>query len=113
MSNKYENMAREIEVIYTGNFCDRNLTAGASFIAEKLKKFFPDPAWKPIKTAPWDREVLLTGKSGYIPPHDVFIVNGYRVPRWHGGLWNDATGTLLLERGWNPTHWMEKPEEPK
>lgn len=63
--------------------------------------------WQPIETAPWNAEVLLTGKSGYREPHDRFIINGYRVRDWHHGEWNDATGTHLSERGWgSPTHWM-------
>ncbi len=69
--------------------------------------------WHPIDTAPWNKEVLLTGKSGYIKPHDRFIINGYRVYGWHQSEWNDATGTHLSERGWNPTHWMPLTEEPK
>lgn len=63
------------------------------------------PIWMPIETAPWHVTVLLRGDSGYIKPHDVFIINGYRVPDWHQGGWNDMTGTNLLEYGWEPTEW--------
>ena len=61
--------------------------------------------------APWERVVLLTGCSGYIKPHNRFIINGYRVPDWHQGQWNDVTGTLLSDSGWIPDGWMEEPKE--
>lgn len=61
--------------------------------------------WRAMDTAPWDEEVLLKGPSGYIAPHDIFIINGYRVRDWHQGQWNDATGTHLSECGWTPTAW--------
>lgn len=61
--------------------------------------------WQPISTAPWNKTVLLTGDSGYAAPHDKFIINGYREKDWHGGNWNDATGTPLRDAGWEPTHW--------
>lgn len=63
--------------------------------------------WQPIETAPWDRTVLLRGDSGHIHPHDVFIINGYRVLDWHQGRWNDMTGTPLIDAGWEPTEWLE------
>lgn len=69
--------------------------------------------WQPIDTAPWETEVLVTGQSGYIKPHDKFMVNAYRVMDWHQGAFNDATGTHLSERGWEPTHWMPLPAAPK
>lgn len=68
--------------------------------------------WKTIESAPWNKEVLLTGESGYMKPHDRFIINGYRIRDWHQGEWNDATGTRLSERCWEPTHWMELPDAP-
>lgn len=63
--------------------------------------------WQPIETAPWDRTVLLTGNSGYVKPNDRFIINGFREVDWHGGDWNDETGTQLEDNGWCPTHWAE------
>jgi hypothetical protein len=68
--------------------------------------------WKSIESAPWGKEVLLTGESGYIKPHDRFIINGYRIKDWHQGQWNDATGTRLSDAGWEPKHWMELITEP-
>ena len=68
--------------------------------------------WQPIETAPWDKEVLLTGSSGYVT-YKKFIINGYRVRDWHQGEWNDVTGTHLSETGWKPTHWMPLPPPPK
>lgn len=68
--------------------------------------------WKPIETAPWGQEVLVTGRSGYREPHGQFFVNAYRERDWHSGDWNDATGTRLSDRGWEPTHWSLCPERP-
>ena len=68
--------------------------------------------WRPIESAPWETEVLLTGDSGYIAPHDRFVINGYREPDWHGGAWNDATGSPLSDHGWEPTHWAPAPMLP-
>jgi len=65
--------------------------------------------WQSIETAPYGKEVLLTGESGYVEPHDRFIINGYRVRDWHQGKWNDATGTPLSDRGWEPSHWSHVP----
>jgi len=62
--------------------------------------------WHPIETAPWDREVLLKGVSGYVA-HKNFIVNGYRIQDWHQGEWNDVTGIRLSDRGWFPLYWIE------
>ena len=67
----------------------------------------------PIQSAPFGREVLLTGSSGYNAPHDTFIINGYRVHDWHGGAFNDATGTPLSDNGWTPKYWAEKPQLPE
>lgn len=64
--------------------------------------------WKPIESAPWNQEVMLTGESGMIRPHDTFICNGYRQRDWHGGRWNDIQGTPLEDAGQEPTHWAEK-----
>ena len=69
--------------------------------------------WISIDKAPWDKEVVLTGDSGYCEPHNRFIINGYRVRIWHDGEWNDATGTRLSEMGWEPTHWQQLLEPPK
>lgn len=65
--------------------------------------------WQPIATAPFGREVLLAGKSGYCNPHEVFVVNGYRIVDWHQAEWNDVTGTRLSDRGWWPDVWAEMP----
>lgn len=67
----------------------------------------PTKTWKPIETAPWDKTVLLRGDSGYIAPHNVFVINGYRIRGWHQGEWNDMTGTLLTDAGWEPIEWRE------
>lgn len=63
--------------------------------------------WKKMDDAPWDREVLLTGDSGYGGSHSRFYVNGYRLKDWHRGEWNDPTGTQLSDNGWVPDGWME------
>ncbi|MFA6198835.1 MAG: hypothetical protein WC679_00260 [Bacteroidales bacterium] len=63
--------------------------------------------WKPIDKAPWKKTVLLKGNSGYCFPHDIFIINGYRVKDWHQGEWNDVTGTRLSDSGWVPEFWTE------
>lgn len=55
--------------------------------------------WKPIETAPWDKTIILKGESGYIKPHDIFIINGYKIASWHQGEFNDVTGTPLTEVG--------------
>lgn len=73
----------------------------------------PNVIWKPISTAPWGVEVLLTGASGYVAPHDKFITSGYRVHDWHNDAWNDVTGTRLSENGWVPSYWAEKPALPE
>ena len=62
--------------------------------------------WTTMDNAPWNTEVLLTGSSGFFAPHHRFVINGYRKRDWHGGDWNDASGTHLSERGWEPTHWQ-------
>ena len=70
--------------------------------------------WTTMDSAPWNTEVLLTGSSGVGKPHDRFVINGYRKRDWHGGEWNDATGTQLSEAYGEPTHWqplMEAPHE--
>lgn len=61
--------------------------------------------WKPIATAPWDTEVLVRGKSGYMTKRGEFIINAYRERGWHAGRWNDLTGTPLEDAGWVPTAW--------
>ena len=40
-------------------------------------------------------------------PHNIFIINGYRVKDWHQAEWNDVTGTHLSDRGWVPELWTE------
>lgn len=62
--------------------------------------------WQPIETAPWDKEVVIKGPSGYTT-HPEFLINAYRVKGWHQGDWNDATGNPLSDYGWKPTHWKE------
>lgn len=58
-----------------------------------------------MDAAPWDKVVMLRGDSGYHKPHEVFVINGYRQRVWHGGGWNDMTGTELNDSGWKPSAW--------
>lgn len=68
--------------------------------------------WKPICSAPWGKEVLLTGLSGYCKPHDKFVISGYREKGWHNDEFNDPTGTPLSDAGWVPLYWGYKPVLP-
>lgn len=84
-------------------------TCGAETTMDKmLSGLSPKPPehWLPIDEAPWNTEVLLTGPSGCSTKSGRFIINGYRCHDWHGGKWNDLTGTLLEDSGWEPYGWL-------
>jgi len=65
--------------------------------------------WKPIESAPWNQQIILTGPSGTRYPHDKFICLGYRDKLYHNGAWNDVNHDRLSDQGWRPTYWDHKP----
>lgn len=63
--------------------------------------------WIPVSELPPTRRPLLfTGDSGYIKPHDRFVVAGYYDPQFRPlSPFQDCTSTSLSESGFEPTHW--------
>lgn len=58
--------------------------------------------------------IEMTGDSGYIAPHDRFLISGYYDPEFRPrSPWLDSTSTCLEDSGWVPTHWRRLSELPK
>lgn len=65
-----------------------------------------DLPWKPIRTAPMGRPVLLRGPSGYVGvPHRFSL--GTRAMTVLGERWNDEAGNNVLDGGPALIEWCE------
>lgn len=67
--------------------------------------------WLPMNLAPDHRLILVQGPSGYTK-HQRYYCSAYRDPDWHGGEFNDVTGTPLSDKfgiEGAPIGWRELP----
>jgi len=70
--------------------------------------------WKPIKTAPYNKTVLLYGDSGMCEPNNKNIILGYRRRDYHNMEWNNIHGDCYSDMLTSPpTHWAEIPNFPE
>lgn len=69
--------------------------------------------WRPIKSAPRDRRILLYGQ---MRPCELLHSNG---PEVFSGYWDDidsawcCSGSTYHGPFYTPTHWMELPDPPR
>ena len=61
--------------------------------------------WQPISTAPFDREVMICGPSGYSTCRGWYVTNAIRFYDYHSGGWLDMTGDNVTDMYPEPTHW--------
>lgn len=60
----------------------------------------------PIKSAPYNKIVLLLGKSNGDFPNDIFVINGYRSKDEYDGEWQDVNGVSISGfYNWEPVAW--------
>jgi hypothetical protein len=69
--------------------------------------------WQPIGCAPWDRTVLVMGKSGYVKPRRWYQTLAYRVRGWHQDGFNGMNSERLTDYFEEPLFWREPLEFPE
>jgi hypothetical protein len=91
----------------------------AEQLAHKLIELLDRQRWIPVsERLPDIREPIeMTGKSGYIAPHNNFVISGFYDPEYRPhSPWLDSTGTQLADAGWIPVYWrylMPLPQTPE
>lgn len=53
-----------------------------------------------------DRSIIMCGYSGYIKPHDIFVISGYYNCEYRPlSPWLDSQSTCLSDSGYTPLFW--------
>ena len=68
--------------------------------------------WKPISVLPKQAvPLIIRGRSGYVPPNDIFVSTGYYYPDWRPlEPWRDEQGNAFDDFARTPIEWMYRYE---